>query len=557
MTFFLNDSIPETIGLTETLARLPLETEYGRLAKEALSPFSREEALQLEESWREIGLYLEADMANPDLLKSLRQHLHGLPNLRKSLLLAARGDRLTDIELFEIKKQAFATERIRKVLQHNRKLLVPSVELAPVHWLIDLLDPEGTGIETFYVYDCYDDELKHIRQEKNRLEESLRRQTKLREQQAVEVTGMRPLWNGEFLISATHIEGIDCLESLGTYEKTGETGGEWIYRQRRLPEAEQTEALLMMEDEAENRVRQRLSESIGEAQELLMANTFALAQMDLLLGKVVLARRYRSCCPVLTDEAAICITGGRHPVLEEALRRQRRQPTAVDIEMNRGVTVITGANMGGKTMTLKMAALLTTLAQMGFWVPADHFAFQPVDWLYFSTGDQQSQSMGLSTFGAEIYALKEVLERTHESGLLLLDELASGTNPLEGTCISRAIVAHLSQSKAISVVTTHYDGVGDLPGVRHLQVLGLNRATLQKLKHQVQETGWSSGLFEAAMDYRLQPREPGVPVPKDAIAVASLMGLQPDILEAAQRWLCLHREATVENPVNGEREESE
>ena len=557
MTYFLNDTIPEKIGLTETLGRLPLETEYGRLAKEALKPFSPQDSHGLEEAWREIGIYLEADQVNPDLLKSLRLQLHGLGNLRKSYQAAARGDRLTDIELFEIKKQAFATERIRKIFRQHRLLMVPAVDLSPVQWLITLLDPEGTGIETFYIYDCYDDELKRIRQEKRVQEEKLRHQAKLQEQQAVKATGHRPLWNGEFLIPAAHAEIIQRMEQLGTYEKAGEAGSDWIYRQRRLPEADETDALLLAEDEAENRVRQHLSEKIGYACDSLMANTMALAHLDLLLGKVVLARRYRCCCPQLTKEAALHITGGRHPVLEETLRQQRRQPTPVDIDISRGVTVITGANMGGKTMTLKMTALIIALGQMGFWVPADALVFQPVEWLYFSTGDQQSQSMGLSTFGAEIYALREVLERAHQSGLILLDELASGTNPLEGTCISRAIVAHLNRSNALAVVTTHYDGVGDLPGVKHLQVLGLNRESLEALKSRVQELGWSSGLFEAAMDYRLQPREPGVPVPKDAIAVASLMGLQQEILEEARRWLAFQQETTVKSPGDGEREERE
>jgi len=294
------------------------------------------------------------------------------------------------------------------------------------------------------------------------------------------------------------------------------------------------ESLLLQEERREHLVREKLSLEIGKHSTELMENTAALAHLDLLVGKTMLAVRHRACKPQLSQHREIAVCEGRHPVMEETLRKNRRQMIPVDLTIQQGATVITGANMGGKTMALKMTALLTALAQMGFWVPASSFRFQPVKWLYFSSGDEQSLALGLSTFGAEIHGLNKVLDLTDETGLILLDELASGTNPREGACISQAIVSYLSSSQAISVITTHYDGVGDMPGVSHLQVVGLNRQTLLTLQQKIRDHGWSPGLFEEAMDYRLEPREPGVPVPKDAIAVAEMMGLKSLILEKAR-----------------------
>jgi DNA mismatch repair protein MutS2 len=535
MTFFLHPQLPEKIGLTDTLSKMPLETEYGRLARAAVKPYDTSRKNELEVAWQEIGQFLQSHQEHPGILKEIRQLLHGMKNIRKSLKSAAANEVLTDVELFEVKKQAFAMERIRSALNRHRRLLVHSVTLCEVLWLIELLDPENTRIETFYLYDQYDPSLKQIRKAKQELEERLLLKGKKLERELMEATKIQPLWNGEVLVPKNEKKQKERLLKLGTYEPSGETSSEWIFRQRRHPESDEIENLLLQEEALEYTIRKRLSITIGEGAHTLLKNTEVLGHLDLLVGKTLLAVRHQACRPQMCQRKQIIITGGRHPVLEEILHKNHQKMMPIDLTMKQGATVITGANMGGKTMTLKMAALLTTMAQMGFWVPADEFLFHPVKWLYFSSGDEQSQLMGLSTFGAEIHALKKVLDMTDESGLILLDELASGTNPREGASISCAIVAHLCKSAAISVITTHYDGVGDLQGVTHLQVVGLQREILQLLQQKIKDNGWSPGLFEAAMDYRLRLKEPGTPVPKDAIAVAEIMGLKQEILEEARK----------------------
>jgi len=537
LTFFQHPRLPEQIGLQETLRDIQLETEYGRLALTELVPYKTTESAQLQEAWEEIDCFFNAQQDHPNQLKEIRQLLHGVKNTRKFLKVAADEAVLSDVEFFEIKKQAFSMERVRKYFQRHRKLDRPSVQLDDVQWLIQLLDPEGTRIETFYLYDAYDEALKQVRKQKQQLEEERLKHRKTAEKQVADKLETAPLWNGDVLISKTQPDLKNNMEALGTYTLSGETNQEWIYRQRTDPRQTEIENLLVEEASIEHRVRKKLSAAIGEKAALLLKNTVALGHLDLLVGKTMLAIRYRGCKPVQCNMQEISIVEGRHPVLEKTLRQHKRQIMPISLHLRQGVTVVTGANMGGKTMALKMVALLTALAQMGFWVPAEAFAFQPVEWIYFSTGDEQSQALGLSTFGAEIYWLKRILEMTTEKGLVLLDELASGTNPKEGSCISRAIVDYLNKGASLSLVTTHYDAVGSIPDVRHLQVVGLNRKKWTTLQRDIAEKGWSPGLFEEAMDYRLLQKEPGSPVPKDAIAVAEIMGLNQEILKEARRLL--------------------
>lgn len=537
MTFFKHPHLPEQIGLKESLTDMQLETEYGRLAMAELSPFQSFDSQQLQNAWEEIDLYMKAQEEHPNRLKEVRQLLHGIKNIQRFFRAAADEAVLSDVELFEIKKQAFSMDRLRGYLQRHRKINIPAVQLEDVQWLIQLLDPEGTRIETFYLYDVYDEALKNLRNTKKQLGDEMIKHRKTLERQMIEALEIMPLWNGDVLIPKKHPNKKDEMEALDTYALSGETSQEWIYKQKVDPRQEKMETLLMEEASIEQGIRKKLSSNIGKKAASLLKNTEAVGHLDLVIGKTMLAIRYKGCKPVQCSTKLIEIKEGRHPVLEKTLRRHKRKIMPISIHLHQGVTVITGANMGGKTMALKMVALLTSLAQMGFWVPAEAFTFHPVDWVYLSSGDEQSQDLGLSTFGAEIYGLKKVLDRMEENGLILLDELASGTNPTEGSCISRAIVGYLNKGKSMSLVTTHYDGVGNMPGVTHLQVVGLNRKLWTALQQAIEEKGWSPGLFEEAMDYRLLRKEPGTPVPKDAIAVAEIMGLNQEILQEARRML--------------------
>ncbi|RQD67077.1 MAG: DNA mismatch repair protein MutS [Tindallia sp. MSAO_Bac2] len=537
MSYFMNPDTPEQIGLKEFLNNVPVETEYGRILKENLEPVTKDNEQDLEEMYLEIRGITEESKRHPGLLKEIRKLIHGQKNIRKSIRNALMDEVLSDVELFEIKKQAFATQRLWQYLQQHKAIYFSSIFLYPVQWLTELLDPEKTGIETFYLYDEYDPDLRDIRSRKTDLQERILTEEKKREKQAAEKLNIKPLWNREIHIPKDQPEKQEELKELKTYVLSNETRSHWIYRPIKQDQEEELNDLLQKEEVLEQQVRHWLSGEIGKKGEELLENTYALARLDLLLGKVAVAMKYKCCMPEITKEPLIEITEGRHPGLEEKLKKEGLSYMPVDLKAKRGVTLITGANMGGKTMSLKMTALLTSMAQMGFWVPAKKFSFYPMDYIYFSTGDQQSQELGLSTFGAEVFGLKKALEVADKKGLILLDELASGTNPKEGYGISKAIVDHLSQRSAISIVTTHYDGTGELPEVRHLQVVGLKEGKLEGLEDELKKTRNPAGIFEKYMDYRLVPKESGEPVPRDAIRVAELMGLPEKILMDARKYL--------------------
>lgn len=189
--------------------------------------------------------------------------------------------------------------------------------------------------------------------------------------------------------------------------------------------------------------------------------------------------------------------------------------------------------MGGKTVSLKMAGLLAAMAQYGFLVPADYMEMDMNGYIYISAGDEQSIDMGLSTFGAEIRSVKEALMRAEEKGLILIDELARGTNPHEGCALSKAIISYLKNKPCIAVITTHFDGLAG-EDIRHLQVKGLRDMDFKSIK--------DPDAISEYMDYTLIEVEGESKVPKDAINISRLMGVPEEILRQAEEMMEVYHE---------------
>ena len=133
--------------------------------------------------------------------------------------------------------------------------------------------------------------------------------------------------------------------------------------------------------------------------------------------------------------------------------------TAVPIDLELGdlrAVVISGPNTGGKTVALKTLGLAAVLHQCGLRPPADRAELPVFDEVLADIGDEQSIAMSLSTFSAHVRNLVAILERATDRSLVLLDEVAAGTDPVEGTALAQALVGRLAGQARLTVVTSHY-----------------------------------------------------------------------------------------------------
>jgi DNA mismatch repair ATPase MutS len=198
----------------------------------------------------------------------------------------------------------------------------------------------------------------------------------------------------------------------------------------------------------------------------------------------------------------------------------------VSVHLSTGVSLLTGANMGGKTVSLKMVGLLTYMAQLGLFIPAKRFQFKPVKYIFASLGDDQDINRGLSSFGAEIENVKQAIDHCETYGLILIDELARGTNPKEGYALSKALIQYFNNKKSIIFISTHFDGLV-FEGIHHLQVKGLKEISEDISFENIQEH----------MDYRLIEVKNKTQVPKDALNISRILGLRSEVIDAAEKIL--------------------
>jgi DNA mismatch repair protein MutS2 len=201
------------------------------------------------------------------------------------------------------------------------------------------------------------------------------------------------------------------------------------------------------------------------------------------------------------------------------LNQETVVPTSIELGRDFRVLLITGPNTGGKTVALKTIGLLTLMAQTGMFIPADDTSVISVfGAVYVDIGDEQSIEQSLSTFSSHMKNVIAMLRHVGSDSLVLLDELGAGTDPVEGSALARALIDTLLKRKAMVVATTHYS-----------EVKAYAYAT-----RGVENGSVEFDVATLAPTYRLTV---GIPGRSNALAIASRLGMPPEIVEHARTLL--------------------
>ncbi len=246
------------------------------------------------------------------------------------------------------------------------------------------------------------------------------------------------------------------------------------------PELKEYEALILNAQERsldlERQLYKQLLTQIGVCASDLLAAAHAIAQLDVHLALAEVAMLNRYVRPRLTDARSLHITAGRHPVVELSARDEPFVPN--DLQMDDGeLIVLTGPNMAGKTTFLRQVALITLMAQIGSFVPADDVTLGIVDRIFTRVGAQDDISAGQSTFMVEMVETANILHHATPRSLLILDEIGRGTSTYDGLSIAWAVIEYIHNHPRLQAKTlfaTHYHeliALADrLPRVRNYNV---------------------------------------------------------------------------------------
>lgn len=281
-----------------------------------------------------------------------------------------------------------------------------------------------------------------------------------------------------------------------------------------------------------NEVRQLISEEKNEVERILREISFSIAgkeneilrnirltaELDFILAKGKYGYYAGAVEPKITPPAetknTLRLIEARHPLLGE-----KAVPLTVELGNDYSILVITGPNMGGKTVALKTIGLLSVMALSGLPIPADIKSTIPLfDGVFADIGDEQSIEQTMSTFSWHVGNIVRIMEKSSANSLVLLDELGASTDPAEGSALARSILLHLLTRATLTVATTHYD---DLKAFAHA----------------------TKGLRNASLDLDSITRLPtyhltiGIPGGSNALAIAEHLGMPREIIDSARKMM--------------------
>ena len=263
------------------------------------------------------------------------------------------------------------------------------------------------------------------------------------------------------------------------------------------------------------RILKELSDSIFPITNNIKLTLESIGNLDLIFAKAKFSRDTNAAEPIIAEEKIIYLKEARHPLIDSKV------VVPIDIEIGKKYTslIITGPNTGGKTVSLKTTGLLCLMAYCGLHIPAKEgsslFVF---DNIFADIGDEQSIQESLSTFSSHMLNIIEIYNLATEKSLILVDELGSGTDPLQGANLAISILEYFHNLGAISLATTHY----------------------QEIKNYALVT---DGFENASSEFDIESLKPtykllvGVPGKSNAFAITKRLGMPDIILSRAQELM--------------------
>lgn len=527
MNFFEKDTA-DHLDLSFVLDKIKVQTPYGAMKKKEMGVYHLKDLKALNAHYDLLDELLYKVGKRPVLFKKIRQVFAHFKTLDLTLQRLKDKETLSVTELFEAKNFTWHVHDLLDLLEGE-----DHYGLQAMPWIKEILDPEGLNMPSFYLYDAYSEVLRDIRkaikQEEHKV--ALLKQVHTKALEDKYQINVRP--NGEVTVAKDMVDLCGRFDQDQGLAYISETWMHKTYKVRSQPDLvvkeEKLQDLKKAALEEEYKVLEEISLNLSQHVIHMKGNMLAIGHLDLLLGQVYFIKAYNLCRPEVSLVNELVIEEGIHLKTAHRLKERSKDFMPISLHLHQGVTCITGANMGGKTIGLQLLGQMIAMAQYGLYVPCKSFRFNPQAFCFIASQDGQTIDQGLSTFGAEMLAISEVINRADEGGLILMDELARGTNPKEGFAISKAIINYLKKKNSIAVLTTHLDGLADEADVLHLQVQGLKDVDFEDL-----EINWENNLHEY-MDYRLLEVDKPEEVPKDAIKIAKMMGLEPSILADANR----------------------
>jgi DNA mismatch repair protein MutS2 len=511
------------------LQRYESLTPYGRHRKQHLAlSASREE---LERDYERVELAIRFVEHHPEAADRVAYHLGRLPLLDCLDQLEWDGP-----EVFLIKRFLVNYQAIRAALSDDLR------QEMGFHFsssaLLDLLSAGNQDGESFFLSDAYADGLKQVRERIRALETQADGARRARLDEIRACCGLDFQHQDFALIPNSESESVDRnLVFLETYDAC-RLMAKPVFPAPYLDLVQEKASLITAEKTLERDVLRNISREINREKDALAGYIEAVTQLDDYLARARLSLAFEMTRPHLQDWGApIIVRDGRFIPQVEQCHALDLPYTPVNAHFDRRITVIHGANMGGKTVLLRSLAFFQALAQMGFFVPCRAFhtvVFEGIHCLGSTTAEPVG---GLSSFGLEIYAFSQAQQDWNS--LTLIDEFARTTNSREALALISAVLRHLDgRADRYAFLATHYTALPALPHVATMRMKGLDEEKYKAYhaSHEELDISERINLISQFMAYSVE-EDPNQMATYDALKIAAILGLDQEIIESALAFL--------------------
>ena len=499
---------------------LELDKVLAKLADQANCDDSKRMALSLTPSDDFSTVQLLMKKTSDAYMLSARYtspSLHKLKNCEMALRKAEKGSNLSLRELMDVSS---VLHNIRSVKDWRKRCEGESTSLDP---LFEVLTPnrelentiDNAVLSEEELADSASAELASLRRKINqaklrvreRLDQLIKSPTQSKYLQEALVTQR----DGRFVVP---VKSEYRSEIKGLVHDTSSSGATLFIEPMAVVEANNEIRVLQAKEKQEvDRIIMELSVKVGEFAESIIYSYRSLVEIDLYFAKASLAYKMKATVPNILQTGEIDLKRARHPLIDP----EKVVPIDVNLGKDFNTLVITGPNTGGKTVTLKTMGLLTLMAMCGLMLPvAENSSISVYKKVLVDIGDEQSIEQSLSTFSAHMTNIVSIIEEADSDSLVLIDELGSGTDPVEGAALAISIMERLAMYGAKVGATTHYAEIKEYA----LQTPGVCNASCEFDVETLKPT------------YRLLI---GIPGKSNAFANSQRLGLPEEIIEAAKR----------------------
>lgn len=384
--------------------------------------------------------------------------------------------------------------------------------LMPNDWLLEKL--ERSIVSEDEIADAASSELAAIRRKINRsqlhLRETLDKMIKSQSVQKCLQDTIITLRDGRYVLP---VKSEYRGQISGLIHDTSSSGQTIFVEPMAIVEANNDIRLLESKEQEEiERIIRELCSDCGSYADILCDNYNVVTELNLYFAKANLAAAMNASLPEITDNGIIKLKKARHPLID----KNKVVPINLDLGEAYQSLIITGPNTGGKTVALKTAGLMCAMIMCGLLVPvADGSSISVFENILVDIGDSQSIEQNLSTFSSHTNNVIEILKLSNSSSLILLDELGSGTDPVEGAALAVSVIESLMKSGAKLMVTTHY---------QELKIFALET-------DNVENASCEFDIETLRPTYRLIVGSPGK---SNAFAISESLGMPKYIIERAK-----------------------